>query len=199
MARPSNTAERRAQITGALLAVMARTGYERATIASIAREAGLTPGLVHYHFDSKEEILVTAVERLRDTVRARYEARVDRAGDAPIERLFAFVDAHVSRGSDDDPSAVAAWVVVGAQAISQPAVRELYAGVIEESLAELRRLFAACLREVNGNARDARAYAAAVMSAIEGAYQLSAGAPGALPEGFAAPTLEKMVRGLLGQ
>ena len=47
MARPSNTEERRQQIVQGLLRVMAERGYERASIAEIARAAGLTPGLVH--------------------------------------------------------------------------------------------------------------------------------------------------------
>ena len=42
MPRPSNTAERRAQITGALVKVMARRGYDGATIADIAKAARLT-------------------------------------------------------------------------------------------------------------------------------------------------------------
>jgi AcrR family transcriptional regulator len=37
--------------------VLAEKGYEKASIKDIAREAGITPGLVHYYFRNKEEIL----------------------------------------------------------------------------------------------------------------------------------------------
>lgn len=54
MPRPSNTAERQEQIVLGLLEVMAERGYEKASVASIARAAELSPGLVHYHFQTKD-------------------------------------------------------------------------------------------------------------------------------------------------
>jgi TetR/AcrR family transcriptional repressor of bet genes len=198
MPRPSNKEERRAQIADGLLTVMARDGYERATIAAIAREAGLGSGLVHYHFESKEDILLAVITELRARVQRRYEARAARCGDDPLDRLLAYVDAHVALGDDADPRAVAAWVAIGAEAIGQPAVRELYAEAVHESMAELDKLVRACLRQADRSTRDARHIAAAILSAIEGAYQLAATAPDELPRGFAAPTLRKMIKGLLG-
>ena len=87
MPRPTNTSDRRAQIIDALIAVMATQGYDGASIGDIARHAGLAPGLVHYHFDSKLEILVEAVR----TIAARHEAALDaRTAGAPVrERLDA--------------------------------------------------------------------------------------------------------------
>lgn len=73
MARTPNTEARRAEITRALLTVIAQHGYERATIQSIAAQAGLAPGLIHYHFKSKQEILVSLIEMMAGVARARYE------------------------------------------------------------------------------------------------------------------------------
>jgi len=175
---------------------MSRDGYERASIASIARAAELSPGLVHYHFANKEAILFAVIEQLRQGVRARYEARLDHAVD-PMDRLLAYVDAHVALGKDAEPRAVAAWVTIAAEAVGQPGVRELYAAAVREALAELRELVGNCLKHAGKPRRDTRAMAAAILSAIEGAYQLSAAAPDVLPSGFAAPALRKMIRGLL--
>ena len=44
MGRPSNRAERRAQILAAFATVLADHGYAGATITAVANEAGLTPG-----------------------------------------------------------------------------------------------------------------------------------------------------------
>src|SRR5690242_8084135 len=79
MPRPSNTEERRAQITGALMKVMARSGYDGASIADIAEAAHLTPGLVHYHFKNKQEILLAALHELVARHRERLEARLEKA------------------------------------------------------------------------------------------------------------------------
>ena len=197
MARPSNTRERRTQIAEAMLTVMASDGYERASIAAIARTAGLAPGLIHYHFRSKQDILLAVIEQIEMRVRERYRTRVDQCGDEPRERLFALIDAHVALGPDADERAVAAWVNIGAEAVSQPRIRDAYAAVVEDSLTELSELFAACLRHAGQSVEPADRYAAAVMAAIEGAYQLAAVAPGSIPRGFAAPTLRQFVDGLL--
>src|SRR5688500_13215478 len=116
MPRPSNTAERRAQIVQAMLEVMAKSGYDGASIASIAEAAGLAPGLVHYHFQDKLEILLALGEELVSRVKKRYLRRRSAARD-DWERLFAFIDAHVALGRDSDPDAAAAWVVFGAEAL----------------------------------------------------------------------------------
>jgi TetR/AcrR family transcriptional regulator, transcriptional repressor of bet genes len=198
MPRPSNTQARRDQIVDGLLSVMSLAGYERASIAAIARAAGLSSaGLVHYHFASKQEILVVLVERLVATVEARYRARVERAGCDPHRRLHAFIDAHLALGDDADPRAVAAWVAVGAEAVRQPEVRTLYAAAIARSIDELRALLAACLRARGRRTHNARRLAAALRSAMEGAYQLAVAAPDALPRGFAAPAVRKMADGLI--
>ena len=65
MPRTPNTAVRRRQIVDGLCRVMAREGYGHATVQAIAAEAGLAPGLIHYHFADKREILVELVETLR--------------------------------------------------------------------------------------------------------------------------------------
>ena len=62
MPRKPNTELRRQQIVDGLLRTIAAQGYTGATIQAIASASGLAPGLVHYHFRDKREILVTLVE-----------------------------------------------------------------------------------------------------------------------------------------
>lgn len=49
--------DKKQKIIAAAARVMAEKGYEKASIKDIAREADITPGLVHYYFQNKEEIL----------------------------------------------------------------------------------------------------------------------------------------------
>jgi TetR/AcrR family transcriptional repressor of bet genes len=197
MPRPTNTEERRAELADALGRVMARAGYAGATVAAIAREAGLASGLFHYHFGSKREALLTLAERLGARLEARVEVRLARALDSPRARLTAYVDAHLALGDDADPSAVATWVLIAAEAVREPDVRTVHLEATKARLARLRDLFAACLRADGRGARGAGRMAAAVLATIEGAYLLAAAAPGALPVGYAAPTLARMIDGLL--
>lgn len=49
--------DKRQQIVDAALRVMSEKGYDKASIKDIATEAGIMPGLVHYYFSNKQEIL----------------------------------------------------------------------------------------------------------------------------------------------
>jgi len=184
-ASAANTEHRRAAIVAAMLPVMARHGYERATIQAIAREAGLTPGLIHYHFKSKQEILVSLVQGIVEFAQARFEHAAAKAG-RPSERLRAYIEARLGLGAGAAPDMVAAWVMVGAEAVRQPEVRVLYQQAVAAELAELTQLVADCCAERRRSPDGAAALAAGLVALMEGAFQLSSAAGGVMPAGYAA-------------
>jgi len=64
VARTANIIEdRREQIMDAALRVFAQKGFTRATNREIAREAGVTSGLIYHYFDSKDALLKTIIEQ----------------------------------------------------------------------------------------------------------------------------------------
>ncbi|MGH2515802.1 MAG: TetR/AcrR family transcriptional regulator, partial [Ktedonobacterales bacterium] len=58
MARDTERGSTRDKIIDAAYRVLAEQGYEAATIKEIARAAGVAPGLLHYYFATKDELLV---------------------------------------------------------------------------------------------------------------------------------------------
>jgi AcrR family transcriptional regulator len=63
MARtPKVVEDRREQILEAAIRVFARKGFHQTINSDIAREAGITSGLIYYYFQSKEEMLQAIVE-----------------------------------------------------------------------------------------------------------------------------------------
>jgi AcrR family transcriptional regulator len=63
MARtPKIVEDRREQIIDAAMRVFSQKGFMRATNKDIAREAGITPGLIYYYFQSKEALLMAILE-----------------------------------------------------------------------------------------------------------------------------------------
>ncbi|PYY84809.1 TetR family transcriptional regulator [Pseudomonas sp. TKO26] len=188
MARRSNTDERRGQIVAALQAVMARAGYAGATIAAIARHAELTPGLVHYHFRDKREILVALVDSLAGYAQQRYESRAAAAHTAG-QRLQAYIAAHLAYGSDAQPDAVAAWVMIGEQSVHDPDVREVYQAALATQMKLLKGLLRQCYAERGRRVRQLDALVAGITCFIQGAFTLSTTARQLLPTAFAAPTL----------
>ena len=192
VARPSNTEERRQQIVQGLLRVMAERGYERASIAEIARAAGLSPGLVHYHFAEKQEVLLVLVEQLARGVRERVAARLEGVRGGARAQVEAFLDAFLATGEGANPDSVAAWVTISAEAVRQPEVRAAYEKVVRADLAQLEALVGAVTGE-----RRARAVAAGLFAAVQGYFVLAAAAPGLIPPGTAASTVKRMAAGLL--
>lgn len=64
MARtPKVVEDRKEQILDAAMRVFAQKGFTRATNKDIAREAGITPGLIYYYFESKEAVLQAVIEQ----------------------------------------------------------------------------------------------------------------------------------------
>jgi TetR/AcrR family transcriptional repressor of bet genes len=185
MGRPSNNAERRDQILRAAVRIIARRGFEGASVGDIARAAGLTPGLVHYHFRDKREVLTSLVELLGRAARARITARLERAGSDPRTRVHAFVDAHLALDRDADPDAVACWIEIAAEATRSADVRRRYERFLAEDLSELESLV------------RTRAVATAILAAIQGYFTLAGIAPGLVPRGSAAASVRRMADGLL--
>ncbi len=59
---PKVAKERREQILDAALQVFAKKGFAKATNKDIAREAGITTGLIYHYFESKEGLLKAIFE-----------------------------------------------------------------------------------------------------------------------------------------
>ena len=53
--------ETRGRIIAGAYQTLIRQGYEATSVKDIAREAGVPPGLIHYYFTSKEDLLVAAI------------------------------------------------------------------------------------------------------------------------------------------
>lgn len=194
MARPSNTAQRREEIVTAMMTVMAQQGYAGASMAQVARAAGLRQGLLHYHFASKQEMLLEVGARLTRIVEERYAARVVGARDA-AERLEAWLAAHLEVGEDQDLTAVRCWVVLGAEALSQPEVAALYTSLLKTRRTQLRALVVEAL----GSPARARvdAVVTALLACVEGLFRLGVTAPQLVERGSALQVAKLTLDGLL--
>jgi len=84
---------RRAQIVRATIRCLARAGYSGLTMKTVAREAGVSQGILHYYFADKRAILVAALDAVTaDLDRRVADAQARGARDARA-RLRALVTA----------------------------------------------------------------------------------------------------------
>lgn len=186
MGRPSNREERRKQIVLALGRLIPTQGFRGTSIKDIAKEAELGSGLVHYHFKSKMEIFLSLIAHLNGVVQNRFEAR---ESTDPEENLKAFIDAHLALGDDADEAAVACWVAIGAESLSDPEVAAAYHEVMSRRAEQLSEIVVALCKQRNVPARRASSFVATITALIEGTFHVAATVPHLIPKGSAAETV----------
>ncbi|MFC5278979.1 TetR/AcrR family transcriptional regulator [Halorubrum rubrum] len=76
------------EIMNGVYRALCKHGYAGLTMQDIADECSKSKSLLHYHYDTKEDLLVAFLSR----VISDFERRMSRSADAPpVERLVAFV------------------------------------------------------------------------------------------------------------
>ncbi len=120
---------RRQAVLDAAVACFARNGFAQSTIKDIAREAGVSYGVVYHYFRSKEEIVAASVA-ISDTDRA---ARFDRAErhDATDERLAEYLHLTMGRWDRAESKPV---ISVRTQVVAECAINESMRTMIEPGL-----------------------------------------------------------------
>jgi AcrR family transcriptional regulator len=84
---------RRRQIVETAIQTIATQGFSQASLAEIAKMAGISKGVISYHFDGKDELVE---EILRSLVRKPAEFVKERVSQAktPLEKLRAYIAAN---------------------------------------------------------------------------------------------------------
>jgi TetR/AcrR family transcriptional repressor of bet genes len=146
MGRPSLRNQRRVEVARAFGRVLGAHGQGGATIAAIAAEAGVAPGLVHHYFESKDDLYEALLEQLV----ADFHRRVQNypAGDP----LDAYVGAALSLDERSDVSAARAWVGVFAEALAAPGLFAKVRRVIDAEVAHVERRSQGALSAVDASA-----------------------------------------------
>jgi len=79
---------RREQIVQATIRCLARDGASGLRMKSVAREAGVSQGILHYYFENKRAILIAALEAVAADLNRRLEKLLKTSDDVP-DRLRA--------------------------------------------------------------------------------------------------------------
>nr|WP_246326009.1 TetR/AcrR family transcriptional regulator [Actinomycetospora corticicola] len=76
--------ERRRQILAATVSTVAAHGYDNASLARIAEQAGVSKGLVSHYFGTKEDLMAHAATEAVRVVREAIAAELDLAAPVPV-------------------------------------------------------------------------------------------------------------------
>ena len=144
--KPSRTASRerrRRQLIDATMKCIGRKGIGGTTLGDVAREAGLSAGIVNLHFKSKDNLLRETLRTLAGEYRAEFEREVGRENRTAAEKLLALMELDI-RPSVCQPSKLAVWFAFWGEVKSRPTYRRIcdeldrhYDDVVQDLCAEI--------------------------------------------------------------
>lgn len=77
--RPRDREEKSAEIVTAAATLFADVGYEKASMASVAKAAGVTTTTIYWYFDDKEALLVAVLDHLLSRLLTGLEDNADQS------------------------------------------------------------------------------------------------------------------------
>lgn len=89
----------RERIMAATYRALGSVGFADLTMSDIAEESGTSTALLHYHFDTKEDLLVAFLTHLTEEIEADLQAVADAD---PVTRLHTIVEWYVLDESNDE-------------------------------------------------------------------------------------------------
>lgn len=114
---------RRRALIEATIAEIGQRGSLDVTVGQIARRAGMSSGLAHHYFGSKDQMLLAAMRHIMTEFGRRSCEGLARAG-TPRERLDAIIAASFD-AREFRPEVVLSWLSFYVQAHSNPGARRL--------------------------------------------------------------------------
>jgi AcrR family transcriptional regulator len=75
-------------IIEAAASAMGREGYAGTSMKDIAQEAGIAQGLIHYYFNSKDELVMAVMKQACAQMLAETRAAFEGAGGGPLQRVW---------------------------------------------------------------------------------------------------------------
>jgi AcrR family transcriptional regulator len=188
---------RREQILNGLFAAMSRKGYESVSISDIASEAGVTRGILHYYFESKDEMLLELMRSISMTYLKRLQRYVDREKGA-VDRLLAIVRFHTLGDEREVRELAGVWVEYWGKAAGGHDVGAVIADLQER----MRGMIEAAIRDGIGDGTFARvdpaSSATVMLGALEGILLQWRVSGSRIDLGRSLAELERIIRNMAG-
>ena len=164
--RKASRAFRREQLIEATITVIARKGLSQMTLTDVATAAGVSHGLVNFHFQSKERLLAETLRLMSEEHRQGWEASISGAGPDPAEQLNALILGEFGNGGQS-PERLTAWCAFWGEAPNRPFYLD-QCGENERAYNEVFELVCGRLSAAGGYDSDPVRAARIMRLAIEG-------------------------------
>jgi len=95
--------KRRKEIALATLEIFAEKGFEATSMSQIAKLAGIGKGTIYEYFESKEELILSAIKAWVETIQSEVEKQMEGIDD-PVERLRMYAHSSIAACAFDKRS-----------------------------------------------------------------------------------------------
>ena len=159
---------RREQLIAATMKCIARKGLSSMTLSDVAKQAGLSQGIVNLHFDSKDNLLNETLRHVANDYRDQFEKALKRAEPTPAARLLAVLELDL-KPSICDRNKLAVWFAFWGEVKSRPTYRKICDEYDRYYDSEVERLCEEIIED-GGYDVDAAAAAEALTSLTNGLW-----------------------------
>jgi AcrR family transcriptional regulator len=123
-ARKASRLVRRQQLVDATISVLARKGFSALTVADVAKAAGLSVGIINFHFESKEKLLSASLTFLAEEYNRNWKSALStpRATDAEKLQLMMLSDVDDKVFTNEK---LGAWIAFWGEAQGRPTYLEI--------------------------------------------------------------------------
>ena len=122
--RTASRAARRQQLIEATMKCISRKGMGSTTLGDVAKEAGLSQGIVNLHFESKDNLLKETLNSLASEYREQFDKALEKAAPYPADKLLALMELDL-RPSICDRHKLAIWFAFWGEVKSRPTYRRM--------------------------------------------------------------------------
>lgn len=103
---------------------IARKGMGSTTLGDVAKEAGLSQGIVNLHFESKENLLNETLRYIADDYKTRFNRALNKSAPDAASKLSSLMELDL-RPSILDRRKLAVWFAFWGEVKSRPRYREI--------------------------------------------------------------------------
>jgi AcrR family transcriptional regulator len=159
---------RRQQLIEATIETLARKGYSQTTMTDVALAAGVSHGLVNFHFESKDRLLSETLLFLAEDYKENWQQALAAISDEPAGQIDALIRADFNERVCS-PSKLMAWCAFWGEAQNRPMYQKNCGA---NDAAYIAMLEGVCRRLVSsgGYAHDAVRAARVIRVVVEGAW-----------------------------
>jgi len=157
--------ERREEILETTCAVVIERGFAATRIADVAKRLNVSTSLIHYHYDSKEQLLAEAFSYYARKDLAELDAEIESAPTA-LAQLDRAIQNYVPEGSDDVEWML--WIDAWGEALRNPLMKAISQELDEQSATLLERVLKAGVASGEFRCPDPAASALRLTGLIDG-------------------------------